>query len=149
MINRSGATLIHSINYKKAIPCGGHIGNGKVIGEFVCDTFITDRTFGHDALFNAAACLSDADAAFYCLNKEMYGWHISDLVIYDKPKELSEFVTYCKYEFDDDFEHCEGCPHYYYSNTPSCGIEEYCGCDGLKPITRPPQTWCYVEKLKG
>ena len=78
-----------------------------------------------------------------------YGWQISDLVIYDKPKELSEFVTHCKYEFDDDFEHCEGCQFYCYSNTPSCGIEEYCGCDGLKPIKRPPQSWCYVELLKG
>ena len=108
--------------------------NGKVIGEFVCDTFIIDKTFGHDALFNAAACLSDADAASYCLNKEMYGWHISDLVIYDKPRELSEFRTPCK------------------MRERLCGICDYAvhGMDGDlidcdTSLERPPQSWCYVE----
>jgi predicted transcriptional regulator len=79
--------------------------------------------------------------------KTFYGWHISDLVIYDKPKELSEFKYHCKYEFDDDFKHCESCDYHYYSNTPSSGIEEYCTCDCLKTLTRPPQSWCYVESL--
>ena len=64
---------------------------GKVMGEFVCDTFVVDKTFGHDALFNAAACITDVEAAAYCLNAEMYGWHISELEIYDTPKKLSEF----------------------------------------------------------
>ena len=110
--------------------------DGKVIGEFVCDTFITDKTFGHDALFNAAACLSDADAASYCLNKEMYGWHISDLVIYDKPRELSEFYTVIE---NAD---CEKCRYY---DTP-CENEPCNQCQGgRKYLTRPPQSWCYVE----
>ena len=65
--------------------------NGKVIGEFVCDTIITDRTFGHDPMFKALSHMSDAEIASYCTANEMYGFHISDLVIYDKPKELSEF----------------------------------------------------------
>lgn len=97
----------------------GYIGNGKVIGEFVCDTFVTDKTFGHDALLRAAACMSDAEAAAYCVNKEMYGWHISDLKIYDKPKELSEFTGLRKTKF---------------------------GYEPIK-ITRPPQSWCYVEEV--
>ena len=29
----------------------------------------------------------------YLNGEKGYGWHISDLVIYDKPKELSEFFT--------------------------------------------------------
>ena len=63
----------------------------KVIGEFVCDTFVTDRTFGHDPLFNGAACMSEIDASIYSCQSSIYGWHISDLVVYDKPKELSDF----------------------------------------------------------
>ncbi len=99
---------------------------GKVIGEFVCDTFITDKTFGHDALFNAAACMNYAEVAAYCTNNDMYGWHISDLVIYEKPRALSEFrkPVDChrgKQRFD-----CEGC----------------WDCE----IKRPPQSWCYVEE---
>jgi len=66
-------------------------GGMDVIGEFICDTFITDKTFGHDALFNAAACMSDAEVAAYCTNNEMYGWHISELKIYPYGKSLREF----------------------------------------------------------
>lgn len=31
----------------------------------------------------------------------------------------------------------------------SCGYEDYayCNCNGLKPITRPPQSWCYDEPI--
>lgn len=65
--------------------------NGKVIGEFVCDTIMTDHTFGHDPLFNVLSCMNDAEIASYCTAKEMYGWHISDLIIYDKTKDLSGF----------------------------------------------------------
>jgi hypothetical protein len=74
-----------------------------------------------------------------------YGWRISDLKIYDKPRELREFKYHCKYEFDDDFKHCDGCDYHYFSNTPSSGREEWCSCDGIKPITRPPQSWCYCN----
>ena len=99
-------------------------GCGQVMGEFVCDTIITDKTFGHDALFKAAACMSDAEIAAYCINPEMYGWHISDLVIYDKPKELSEFHQCHK-----------------------CGYMGSCNNTCWNPLKRPPQSWCYVEEV--
>lgn len=96
----------------------------KVIGEFVCDTIITDRTFGHDPMFKALACMSDAEIAGYCTANEMYGFHISDLVIYDKPKELSELEK----------------PHEYI-------YQSYRKQNSFfKGITRPPQSWCYVEE---
>ena len=96
--------------------------DGKVIGEFVCDTIIADKTFGHDALFKVSACMSDADISAYCVNKEMYCWHISDLVIYGKPKELSEFHSY-------------NCGTYFENGYPMPTHE----------IKRPPQSWCYVD----
>ena len=103
--------------------------NGKVIGEFVCDTCIVDKTFGYDPLMYAAACMSEADVAWYCTNKEMYGWHISDLVIYDEPKKLSEFYNYKKYDWWDYGHH---------TNKPQWE---------LRSLSRPPQSWCYVEEL--
>lgn len=119
--------------------------NGKVIGEFVCDAIIVDKTFGHDDLFNAAACLSVAEVAAYCINKEIYGWHISDLVIYDKPKELNEFYTYCsEYERIYITAKCEKCKYYRVNDVDKCAE---CTCHGFKPITRPPQSWCYVEEV--
>ena len=134
--------------------------NRKVIGEFVCDkitalynvaTTSWDLLYGdvHDHAKNLVrkACLTEKEIHDYAKGKDCYGWHITDLKIYDKPKELSEFKYHCKYEFDDDFKHCESCDYHYYSNNPSSGIEEYCTCDCLKTLTRPPQSWCYVESL--
>lgn len=98
--------------------------NAKVIGEFVCDGIIVDKTLGHDEMFYTAACLSPAEVAAYCINDEMYGWHISKLVIYAKPKALSEF---------------RGRKLAWRGNNHIHVYEE---------LTRPPQSWCYVEEFK-
>lgn len=118
----------------------------KIIGEFVCDTIVTDKTFGHDPLFNGAAYMSEAEAAAYSCQSPIYGWHISDLVIYDKPKELSEFATKCNKNCETG---CNDCEYYHFEAFESAmGVMECCRVDGLKPLKRPPQSWCYVEELK-
>lgn len=109
-----------------------NISGGKlVVGEFVCDTYVADKTFGHDALFNAAACMSEPDVVAYSAGTPIYGWHISDLKIYDTPKPLSEFSR--------PYEICIGktCDEY------GCAY-----CENGGHIKRPPQSWCYVEELK-
>ncbi len=115
---------------------------GKVIGEFVCDQIFKinvdcDEIFGngYDSGWmwtGDDACLSYFELDNYLQGKEGYGWHISNLVIYDEPKELSEFYSLCEK-----------------GNCRLCDWErEYdsCGCNRKKPIKRPPQSWCYVEK---
>ena len=91
------------------------IKSGKVIGEFVCDKvfllhpYIYDggsadrvrrkfiQTFEGSSKENeilAATCLTQDEMFDYIgAGNYGYGWHISDLKIYDKPKELSEFFT--------------------------------------------------------
>ena len=126
--------------------------SGKVIGEFVCDKiyditphfdtptfpnqYICDWGYGKE--FD---CLSFEELTSYLNGKQGYGWHISNLVIYDKPRELSGFYRYC-----GDDPKCDGCEAHYFSNT-ECGKEDYCCSiiDGCKPLKRPPQSWCYVE----
>ena len=103
-------------------------GNGKVIGEFICDTMVVDKTYGHDPMFREMACMSQVEAASYCLNAKMYGWHISELKIYDEPKQLGEFKR------------CHKCEYY-----SKCYEHEY-SCSGVYKLTRPPQSWCYVEE---
>lgn len=83
-------------------------GNGKVVGEFVCDRIEEttyriqepedakswqDCYYGYDFEFvcSEAHCLSKDELYDYGNKKPLYGWHISDLVIYNKPKELNEF----------------------------------------------------------
>ena len=108
VVGDGDAKLIHCCNYKSAIPVGGAIGNSKVIGEFVCDKVIktcgwrlrgdtqqcAKRTTDEES-FPELACLTIDEIVKYAgsENREVCGWHISDLKIYDKPKELSEFFT--------------------------------------------------------
>lgn len=63
--------------------------------------------------------------------KTFYGWHISDLKIYDTPKELSKFTKYNR--------HCE------YDNLPFSRPSNCNQCVGCK-IEKAPQSWCYVEE---
>nr|DAH94259.1 MAG TPA: hypothetical protein [Caudoviricetes sp.] len=115
--------------------------HGKVIGEFVCDTYVTDKTFGHDALFNAAACMSEPDVVAYSAGTSLYGWHISDLKIYDTPKDLNEFwfppELYCEKE------RCGSCPC---DQVADVNGEYSFDCEWRRPLMRPPQSWCYVAE---
>ena len=70
-------------------------GNGKVVGEFICnkvETLNPNQVFDADAVFSST-CLTRKQIIEYSDNdkKTLYFWHISDLKIYDRPKELSEF----------------------------------------------------------
>ena len=69
---------------------------GKVIGEFVCDKMLLIAILAHSmvsTLDRMRACLSAEEIIEYAAgNSYVYGWRISELEIYDKPKELSEFA---------------------------------------------------------
>lgn len=64
--------------------------------------------------------------------KPFYGWHISDLVIYNEPKEIGEFRKAGALSYDDWL---------YGIYNGEFSYEKY-----LLPfkMTRPPQSWCYV-----
>lgn len=64
-----------------------------------------------------------------------FAWHIDDLVVYDKPKELSEFYSLKK---------CDSCKKSGYESA-ACRYDEDCKIP--IQITRPPQSWCYVEEI--
>ena len=70
--------------------------NGKVIGEFVCDRAERLR-YPEDGFADVIdlkmSCLSAEEIIKYSDGTPLYGWHISELKIYDKPKELGEFSS--------------------------------------------------------
>lgn len=125
-------------------------GRGKVIGWFICDRIICSQAYfdsqGKNHLTNVfpddikKTCLDEYDLWDYIAGKAVkanqmydgYLWHISDLKIYDKPRELSEFRKPC-----DRFLDCCTCRRLVHN--------EYMSCDNK--ITRPPLSWCYVEDL--
>lgn len=76
--------------------------NGRIIGEFICDKVYPIKNRGssfsvadeEQSVTNEIArqsCLYYDDMVSYFGNKDGVGWHISDLKIYDRPRELSEF----------------------------------------------------------
>ena len=130
--------------------------SGKVIGEFVCDKVeliachkyhngvgfdYTYYTESKDTLTNEAQ-LTDYDMQQYlgcaedgeCVG---YAWHISDLQIYDTPKELREFRKPCKWE-----EHGEE-PDCFICNKSGYTPDMYIDCFNF--LTRPPQSWMFCE----
>lgn len=114
--------------------------HGKVIGEFICDK-VDEYTFSHyEAEYRVthdeqkAMCLNQPELIQYGKGETLYGWHISDLKIYDKPKELSEFYRTCK---EKSCRECDAEREY-----------DVCAVGRRKPITRPPQSYMFVEEQK-
>lgn len=153
------------------------LGNGKVIGEFVCDRIICSQAYYDDSgkchltnLFGIdieRTCLTEHEIFNYIIGKNKkigtgWLWRISDLKIYDKPKELGEFWAYNeelhnRFENEENFCCYDGTNEYgelinecavFNKNMTRCYScwEEWSGW--CHRITRPPQSWCYVEELE-
>lgn len=149
--------------FKAYIYCTGHDGfvmklpkagvqkmNGRVIGQFTCEKIDKLVHIGTmmdiniltldgwykpaDALLQAA-CLTEAQAKKYLNGGDGYGWHISDLKIYDKPVKLKDFwaIQPCTHRGD-----CCTCRRWD-AEKLICRGEAF-------GIERPPQSWYYVEE---
>lgn len=123
---------------------------GKVGLKFICDKV---EVFSVGSLrcddIEKLACLSYTEMINYFYKPEEldgktakfgYGWHISDLKIYGKPKELSEFnriTDKCVFNKDGV------CQNRKQNQVILCKNLD-CDC---KKIVRPPQSWCYMEGI--
>lgn len=117
---------------------------GKVGLAIVCDKitrYNCDKAF--DEYFIAGyigaymplkeMCLTNKDLIEYGKGRPLYGWHISDLKIYDKPKPIMQFYKPCPIKI---------------KNCPVCELySTYTGCC-MNNIDRPPQSYMFVEELK-
>lgn len=123
------------IGWLRIVPGKGWLQlDSAVIGEFTCDkidklvhvgTMMDINILTLDGWYKPAdallqaACLTEETAKKYLQGHNGYGWHISDLKIYDQPRKLRAFTGLQSTRF------------------------------GMRPveITRPPQSWRYVEEL--
>lgn len=116
--------------------------DGMVVGEFICrkiDTiqrmgiennfdycYLSLKEFGNDDIAVEIQDIKKSLIPKHELNAygksapKLFAWHISELKIYDKPRELRAFTGSLNTRF------------------------------GVRPVEakRPPQSWCYVEELK-
>lgn len=119
----------------------------RVVGTFVCDDI---RRIGPEYCVVkediesaiAGSCLTVPQVKDYAgwksgLSyadlKDLYGWHISDLKIWDEPVRLKDFwgMKPCKHGGD-----CCTCLQW-------DNMKEMCCAS--RYISRPPQSWCYME----
>lgn len=143
--------------------------DGFVIGEFTCYKIDTIQRMGIDNNFDYCylslnefgnddieieirdikkSCIPKSELNSYAKSApELFAWHISDLKIYDQPRDLDEFSRFgfCGMNGTGVCGN-EGCKHYEpsgnYMEPPTCAIDGCC-------LNRPPQSWCYVrEELK-
>ena len=138
---------------------------GKVGLKFVCDRIepfdvpypAWSREYLNPILNGACLTYSDLHSYIGSGNRG-YGWHISDLVIYEQPKELCEFWAYnaeLNKLFNEGEDYCawgrceteSGC-------TNDCDTENILNCyqcwadwnGWCHRLTRPPQSWQFVEE---
>lgn len=129
-------------NSKLAIP---ELWNGKVIGEYVCEKVdvaeVRGRLLGlYNSRFVDASdfslivkrCLDNSELSNYGRGKPISCLYISNVKIYDKPKEMKKFGKYVKKQNIID----KGC---------EVIIENW---TEFVPIRRPPHGWQYVEELQ-
>lgn len=120
--------------YKFTIGYYGDRFDGRIVAEFILKKtnkfdYAGLEFYDMKDLVLEQSCLSNCELKSYIKDKIAYGWHIDNLIIYDKPKELDEFKVYDK-TYD------------------SVGAFGWAFSDEQKytSLTRPPQSWCYVEE---
>lgn len=130
---------------RMSVPC-----NGKVVAKFTLNKVevIAKKHYelpyyiDEDRLCKRA-CLDYKELRRYLGGKDGYAWHIDNLVIFDKPKELSDFI-------DSDTPTYEQAKSFLEAafGRPYCK-ETYKGsCEQLGyALRRPPQSWQYVEEI--
>lgn len=130
-----------------------YLGNKRVIGEFICDRIYYIGTDGKQADFDVLIAgihptksttralenksqLSGEEIEKYlgCFSLG-YGWNISNLTIYDRPKELKDFLRYNRTEDDCRYQHLP------------LARPENCKICGECRVKRAPTSWCYVEEV--
>lgn len=138
---RSGKEIVDVNAHLPAYRYNAYLAEGKVIGEFVCDKIdywnhhINDDNTITLERASELSCVSEDDLVKYADLGHFYAWHISDLVIYEKPRPLSDFKPPC-----DGFDkRCQvSCAKITTGGKSRCTRRQF---------TRPPQSWCYVEEV--
>ena len=139
--------------------------NSKVVAEFTLNS-ITEIFYDGESYYNFTiddeenSCLNIRRLEKYGNGKTLYGWQIDDLIIYDNPKKLLDFMV-------TDEEEIKKCPYrsrVYYKNSNNgiiptsyacdcCNKEDSCQINWcnkclVKPLEKAPQSWCYVKYVK-
>lgn len=131
--------LISPLNIEAGKHMNIEVVSGLVIGEFVCDGIMRFCEMQNADLAEQQSCVKREKIYEYSGfgKKEVKGMNISDLVIYDKPKKLSEFNGICSKKVLTDCD-CGSCKRLLENGNGHCPLDW---------IKHAPQSWQYVEEL--
>lgn len=117
----------------------GKNGRHKVTNEWICRDMREYKDGDYPSSLSPVSCVPMSYINEYTDNgrKKLTAMYISDLKVYDKPRELSEFYVWKK---------CNSCRDTGYESTACCYDED---CRVPAVIARPPQSWMYVEETDG
>ena len=106
------------------------LDNGKVLAKCVMTECIDWHNYSWQEVCRLG-CVSDQQLRDYAKNKKnIYLWHLENIEIFDKPKDISNFyTTHLDKTIPELFDNSIQLPN---------GV-------WVKPLTRAPQSWCYVE----
>lgn len=112
-------------------------GCGMVIGEVeIGKTFFADANRVSDSAIEDGK-VSRFDLQNYAKGQILCAIFCNVAIRYTKPIPLSDFRLPCNWNYD-----CCTCKWWNPDKYESF-------CKRSEPLTRPPQSWCYVEDLKG
>ena len=119
--------------------------HGKVIGSFVCDKvykIVPDGEYysnGYDIDDDmlSETCLGRGYLTGYGLGYTLYGWHITEPQLFEKPRDITEFAIFGKC--------ADECSEYDFCARDIAEDRVACKCFKRTFLKRPPLSWCYVE----
>ena len=125
---------VHPITYNAEVICKFECRKVEHFEYEIVSTDISGYWLDNGNQFNIKpTCLTEEELWNYVGGGDgAYALHISNLTIFDKPKELTEFRKLgkkCKYQGQDEWR--DYCSH--------------CDCIGDE-LTKAPQNFCYVEE---
>lgn len=156
--DNDGKSLVNPKLFPYGNDCPEHhrLLNGKVVAKFTLrkveklerytGVYIPETILHTDSIhtrysMEKKSCLS-MDEIWEYTNGNGYAWHISDLVIFDKPKELSEFYDVKRVEYYRKLvlKNIE-------AGVFKCKLSDYSYLifDPTASLCKAPQSWQYVE----
>ena len=134
-----GDVIVNPHLASKHVSFGMH---GKVIGEFICDRVRLCIPFGLKGHLLSQEvyremCLTKEQLDKYGGLKTLYGWHIIDPKLFDKPRDITEFAVFGKC--------ADECSEYDFCARDIAEDRVTCKCFKRTFLKRPPRSWCYVE----
>lgn len=121
-------------------------GRGKVIGSFVCDKIEEIEpsaewsSYGYDTVDDDLLKEMRLERGYlenYGAGVTLYGWHITEPHLFEKPRDITEFAVFGKC--------ADECSEYDFCARDIAEDRVACKCFKRTFLKRPPRLWCYAE----